>query len=265
MSGSAAPTSSAGRLEVRGLTARYRTGGDCLHDVSLSVGEGEVVALLGVNGAGKTSLARAVTGMLAHHGGRVVAGSVSWDGADTTGAPPGRLVRRGVSQVLEGRKVFADLTVEQNLTVGGFTRRNDRALREVRAQVLDMFPRLAERRAQQAGYLSGGEQQMLAIGRALMQSPRLVVLDEPSLGLAPLIVAQVRDTIAALRDRGVGVLLVEQNVTMALSVASRACVLAHGRVTRSGPAAEFLADPDVQRFYLGLDDDGPVAGTGAVA
>ncbi|EHR50759.1 ABC-type branched-chain amino acid transport system, ATPase component [Saccharomonospora marina XMU15] len=242
-------------LSVRGLAVRYGKNVQALHDVSLSVPPGTVVALMGVNGAGKTTLARSVTGMLSFHGGVISAGEILWEGRSIAGRGPRDIVRGGISQTLEGRRVFAELTVAENLTVGGITQRNDAELRRRTEQILEMFPVLAERSDQHAGYLSGGEQQMLAIGRALMQSPRLIVLDEPSLGLAPKVVSQVRDTIAAIREAGTSVLLIEQNATMALGVSDYGYVLSHGRVTKSGPSQELLEDPEIQAFYLGLDED----------
>lgn len=244
-----------GALKVDRLSVSYGAS-TVLEDVSLQVPAGQVVALLGTNGAGKTTLARTVTGMLGYHRGRVTHGSVTWDGSNITRRAPGRIVRAGISQTLEGRRVFANLTVDQNLTAGSMTVRDRTALTERRQWLLDLFPRLAERSNQKAGLLSGGEQQMLALARALMQSPRLIVLDEPSLGLAPAIVTQIADTIRTVREAGVSVLLIEQNATMALSIADHGYIVSHGSVTRSAPAAELLADPDVQTFYLGLDEAG---------
>ncbi|MBX6387949.1 MAG: ABC transporter ATP-binding protein [Frankia sp.] len=248
--------SAAQSLAVDGVSVRYGATTQVLDRVSLTVPPGSVVAIMGVNGAGKTTLARTVTGMLGYHGGRVTAGAVRWGGRNVTGRPAPYMVRAGVSQTLEGRRVFADLTVDQNLGAGGITRRDRRELRTRREWMFELFPRLAERAQQRAGLLSGGEQQMLAFARALMQSPKLIVLDEPSLGLAPKIVTQVADTIRTIRDSGTSVLLIEQNAAMALSVADHAYVISHGRVTRSGPAAELLADPEIRTYYLGLADDG---------
>ena len=243
-----------GGLVVRDLTVRYGRAITVLRSVNLEVPEGTVVALMGVNGAGKTTLARAVTGMLPFHGGTIVEGDISWRGQSLLGRKPAQVVRAGISQTLEGRRIFAELTVDQNLEVGGMTRRNDQALKERRERVLDLFPRLRERLTQRAGYLSGGEQQMLAVGRALMQSPDLLVLDEPSLGLAPIIVDQIRETIATIRDAGTSVLLIEQNAMMALAVSDHGYILSQGVVTKHGPSRELLADPDIQSFYLGLDE-----------
>jgi branched-chain amino acid transport system ATP-binding protein len=224
--------------------------------VTIRAPRGQIVALMGMNGAGKTSLARAITGMLPYHRGRVLSGEIMWRGRTLTGRAPDQIVRAGISQTLEGRRIFPELTVEQNLVVGGFTRRNDATLRARRLQIFEMFPLLLERRSQLAGLLSGGEQQMLAVGRALMQSPELLVLDEPSLGLAPRIVERVREMILSLRDAGIGVLLIEQNAVMALSVSDYGYILSHGRVTKEGPATTLLSDPEIQTFYLGLDGAG---------
>lgn len=251
----AQPTTTDG-LSVRELAVRYGRNVRALDSVTLDVPPATVVALMGVNGAGKTTLARAVTGMLGFHSGTADGGTITWDGASVIGMKPAAVVRSGISQTLEGRRIFPELTVDQNLVVGGVTKRNDTALKDRSAMVYDMFPRLSERSAQLAGYLSGGEQQMLAVGRALMQSPRLIVLDEPSLGLAPKIVDQIRDTIVAIKEQGTSVLLIEQNATMALSVSDHGYVLSHGRVTKEGPSAELLHDPEIQTFYLGLDGEG---------
>jgi branched-chain amino acid transport system ATP-binding protein len=260
--GEAVPHTETRRSAPEGLIVdeacvRYGVSTQALTAVSLTVAPGEIVALVGANGAGKTTLARTVTGMLGFHGGRVTQGRVHWAGQDTTTWSAPRMVRSGVSQTLEGRRVFADLTVDQNLVAGGMTQRDRKALRERREWLFELFPRLKERSEQQAGLLSGGEQQMLALARALMQFPRLIVLDEPSLGLAPKIVMQIASTVKAIREAGTSVLLIEQNAAMALSIADHGYVLAHGEVTRSGPGGELLADKDIQTFYLGLSEDDP--------
>ncbi|OLF08539.1 ABC transporter ATP-binding protein [Actinophytocola xinjiangensis] len=226
-----------------------------LRGLSLEVPAGAVVALLGANGAGKTTLLRAVTGLLIAHRGRIVKGSVTLDGTDVTGADPARVVRGGVAQVMEGRRVFAEMTVEENLRAGAHSRPRAE-YRESLTRVLDLFPALASRRRSTAGYLSGGEQQMLAIGRALMASPRLLLLDEPSLGLAPRLVEQVRDIVERINQQGTSVLLVEQNAVMALSIAHHGYVLEVGKVVRDGPAADLLVDEDIREFYLGSTEGG---------
>jgi branched-chain amino acid transport system ATP-binding protein len=225
-----------------------------LSGVSLEVPAGKIVALLGANGAGKTTLLRATTGLLDLHHGEVTRGAVTLDGAEIHHLPAAKIVRRGVSQVLEGRRIFAEFTVEENLRVGGHTDAKDR--RENLDRVLTMFPRLAERRRQIAGYLSGGEQQMLAMGRALMSNPRYLLLDEPSLGLAPMLVQQIRDLIVEINRQGTTILLIEQNATMALSIAEHGYVLENGKMVMDAPASALLADADIREFYLGLGAEG---------
>ncbi|HEY8524975.1 MAG TPA: ABC transporter ATP-binding protein [Acidimicrobiales bacterium] len=225
-----------------------------LRGVSVAVRPGQVVALLGANGAGKTTLLRAITGLLPVHRGRITKGRVTLGRRDITHDDPADRVKAGLAQVMEGRRIFAELTVDENLRTGAYTNRV--ALADNYARVMDLFPVLRDRRRQLAGYLSGGEQQMLAIGRALMSSPRLLLLDEPSLGLAPLIVEQIRGILVDINAQGTGVLLVEQNATMALSIADVGYVLEHGRVVRDGPGPELLADKDIREFYLGM---GPAA------
>jgi branched-chain amino acid transport system ATP-binding protein len=238
-------------LSVRDLEVSYSGMVPVLQGVSLEVPAGAIVALLGANGAGKTTLLRAISGLLGVHRARVTQGRVELDGEPVDGLPAAARVRRGLAQVMEGRRIFKELTVDENLTAGGFTRRDRAGIAATRTQVLSLFPVLAERRRSVAGYLSGGEQQMLAIGRALMAAPRMLLLDEPSLGLAPRITEQIRDILVEIRRTGTSVLLVEQNATMALSIASTAYVLEHGVVAVSGPAAELADDPLVQACYLG--------------
>jgi branched-chain amino acid transport system ATP-binding protein len=227
-----------------------------LRGVSLSVPTGSVVALLGANGAGKTTLLRAVSGLLKIHRGVVTKGQVFLDGHDVTHLDAASIVRRGVSQVMEGRRIFAELTVDENLRAGAFTRRDKSEMKASFERVMSLFPVLAQRRRSTAGYLSGGEQQMLAIARSLMASPRLLMLDEPSLGLAPRIVEQISGIIRDINAQGTSVLLVEQNATMALGIADYGYVLEHGRVVKDGPADELLADKDIQEFYLGVGEAG---------
>jgi branched-chain amino acid transport system ATP-binding protein len=243
-------------LSVRGVEVVYSDVILVLRGVSLEVPQGSIVALLGANGAGKTTLLRAVTGLLRLHRGVITKGTISLYGDNIAGADPAAIVRKGVSQVMEGRRIFAELTVDENLKAGGFSRRDKAELRQSYERVMSLFPTLAERRRQTAGYLSGGEQQMLAIGRALMQSPKLILLDEPSLGLAPLIVEQIRQIISDINSQGTSVLLVEQNATMALSIADYGYVLENGRVVKDGPGHELLEDKDIQEFYLGVGEAG---------
>jgi branched-chain amino acid transport system ATP-binding protein len=241
-------------LSVNNLEVVYDDVVLVLRGLSLEVPDGSIVALLGANGAGKTTLLRAITGLLIAHRGKITKGTVTVAGADLTGADPADVVRHGVAQVMEGRRIFAEMTVEENLKSGAHTRRRAE-YRESVDRVFDLFPILAERRRSTAGYLSGGEQQMLAIGRALMTRPRLLLLDEPSLGLAPKLVEQVREIVAQINAQGTSVLLVEQNAVMALSIASFGYVLEVGKVVRDGPAAELLADEDIREFYLGSTAD----------
>ena len=232
-------------LTVNELEAYY--GRVCaLHSVSLEVAEGSVAALLGANGAGKTTTLRVISGLL-----RPTRGSVEFDGKRIDGSNPDRLVRAGIVQVPEGRQIFADLTVRENLLLGGYARRDGGSARRESQRVFDYFPRLGERLRQRAGTLSGGEQQMLAIGRALMARPRLLLLDEPSLGLAPLLVKEIFRVIGDIRAAGTTVLLVEQNAHMALSVADHAYVLETGRVILADRSAALRQREEVQRAYLG--------------
>jgi branched-chain amino acid transport system ATP-binding protein len=216
---------------------------DC---VSLIIDEGELRVLLGANGAGKTSLLRGLSGLLAP-----AAGSIRFDGQEIAGGKPHRIARRGIVQVPEGRQLFAGLSVADNLRMGAYLVRNAAEIARRRAAVLDLFPRLGERLGQAAGLLSGGEQQMLAIGRALMAEPRLLLLDEPSMGLAPLFVDEIFAIIARLKQGGRTILLVEQNARAALDICDHAYVLETGRITLSGPAAAIAEDPRVVAAYLG--------------
>ena len=241
-------------LTVENLEVVYEDVIQVLKGVSLQVPEGSVVALLGPNGAGKTTVLRAITGLLDVHRGRVTKGRVSLDGQDIQSLQAPRIVQAGIGQVMEGRRIFREFTVEENLKAGGHTAsRADIA--EGLERAYSMFPVLAERRKQTAGYLSGGEQQMLAIGRALMSKPRYLLLDEPSLGVAPKIVQQLRDLIVQINADGTSVLLVEQNATMALSIATHGYVLETGRVVMDKPADELRDDDDIREFYLGLRGD----------
>jgi branched-chain amino acid transport system ATP-binding protein len=221
------------------------------------VADGEIVALLGANGAGKTTLLRAISGLLDVHGGEVTKGSVSLDGERIDHLDPEKIVEIGVTQVLEGRRVLAELTVEENLQLGAHTNRSK--VKENLDRVYALFPVLGNRSKATAGYLSGGEQSMLSIGRALMSSPRFLLLDEPSLGLAPKLVQQIRDLIVDINAQGIAVLLVEQNAMMALSIASRGYVMETGKIVMDGAAAELLADQDVREFYLGIGGEGNTA------
>jgi branched-chain amino acid transport system ATP-binding protein len=238
-------------LEVRDLHVTYGGAVQALRGVSLEVPDGKVVAVLGSNGAGKTTLLRAISGTLRLHRGKVDRGSLRFGDADLVGRDPAQAVRTGLVQVPEGRRIFGRLSVEENLRAGGMGSRDKQAKAAAQDRVYDLFPVLAERRNQRGALLSGGEQQMLAIGRALMASPKLLLLDEPSLGLAPRIIGQIGEVIGEINRQGTAVLLVEQNATMALGVADLAFVLDVGEVSLSGGAAELAATDEVQRLYLG--------------
>jgi len=238
-------------LAVERLSVSYSGGSIvALEDIGLTVHEGEIVALLGVNGAGKTTLLRAISGLLGMHGGAIQDGAIRYGGRDITGAPSWKRVGAGISISLEGRRIFADLSVADNLRAGGYTRPRAQTARTME-EVYELFPVLGKKRELAAGLLSGGEQQMLAVGRALMQGPRLLLLDEPSLGLAPLIVAQIMQMVTQINERGCSVLLIEQNVSTALPVADYAYVLESRRVAHHGPAAELMADDRLRDLYLG--------------
>ncbi|HET6366915.1 MAG TPA: ABC transporter ATP-binding protein [Pseudomonadales bacterium] len=231
-------------LEVRDLHVYY---GEihALKGISFTVRQGEIVTLLGNNGAGKTTTLRTLSGLLAARG-----GDVQLEGASLLGIAPHDVVRKGVTHVPEGRRIFNRLTVVENLEMGAYTR-GDASIDQDMEHVFAVFPRLKERRAQIAGTLSGGEQQMLAIGRALMARPRLLLLDEPSMGLAPVLVEQIFETVLTINRQGVTILLVEQNAAMALSIAERGYVLETGQLALEGRARELADNPEVRRAYLG--------------
>ncbi|MBN1091951.1 ABC transporter ATP-binding protein [Blastococcus sp. TML/M2B] len=248
-------------LTVDDLHVTYGGAVQALRGISLQVPDGEVVAVLGSNGAGKTTLLRAISGTLRLQSGRIESGSVRFDGNDLRARDPAQSVRMGLVQVPEGRRIFGRLTVEENLRAGGMGSRDKAAKARAQDRVYDLFPVLRERSSQRGALLSGGEQQMLAIGRALMASPKLLLLDEPSLGLAPRIIGQIGEVIAEINRQGTSVLLVEQNATMALGVADLAYVLDVGEVSLSGKARELAQTDEVQRLYLGHDGEG--SGDGA--
>ncbi|MBK8016350.1 MAG: ABC transporter ATP-binding protein [Betaproteobacteria bacterium] len=232
-------------LDIRGLTVAYG-GIEAVRGVDLRVEEGELVALIGANGAGKTTTLKALAGLL-----RPVAGSVRYKSEDVTGLASHVLIRKGVALVPEGRGVFSRLTVEENLAMGAYIRNDRGAVKEDLDRVLELFPRLGERRAQVAGTLSGGEQQMLAIGRAMMSRPRLLLLDEPSMGLAPLMVRKIFEVIQSIAAQGVTILLVEQNALLALQAATRGYVMESGVITLEDSGPALLASPQVRQAYLG--------------
>ena len=217
-----------------------------LKGVSLEVHKGEIVTLIGANGAGKSTTLRTVSGLLAPK-----SGSISFLGENIAGMPAHEIVKRGISQVPEGRRIFAEMSVQENLEMGAFTRKDKAGVAQDFDIVYNRFPRLKERRKQQAGTLSGGEQQMLAMGRALMSRPKLLLLDEPSMGLAPLLIKEIFSIIEDINREGTTVLLVEQNANMALSIAHRAYVMETGRITLQGAAKELAASEDVRKAYLG--------------
>jgi len=239
-------------LTVENLEVVYNDVVLVLRGLSLEVGDGQIVALLGANGAGKTTTCRAVTGLLEVHEGDITKGSIHFEGADITHLDPSARVKMGISQVMEGRRIFAELTVDENLTAGAYTNSNGKNIKEQHDRVMSLFPRLGDRRRSVAGYMSGGEQQMLAIGRALMQDPKLLILDEPSLGLAPKLVQQMKEIIVEINEQGTAVLLIEQNANMALSIAHHGYIMETGKLVMDGDPQKLLTDEDVQEFYLGL-------------
>jgi branched-chain amino acid transport system ATP-binding protein len=227
-----------------------------LKGLSLEVPKGKIVALLGSNGAGKSTTLKAISGLLHAEEGEVTDGAIKLDGDRIEGRAPEDIVRKGVFQVMEGRRVFEDLTVDENITMGGYTRRDRAGLARDHQRMFEYFPRLKERRKELAGYLSGGEQQMLAISRALMARPRLILLDEPSLGLAPLLVREIFGIIARVnREEGTTFLLVEQNANLALGIAHYGYIMENGRIVLDGEPAKLRANEDVKEFYLGGGGD----------
>ena len=232
-------------LELNKLEVAYG-GIHAVKGIDLIVRQGELVCLIGANGAGKTTTLKGITGLQP-----VKAGKVVYDGNDVTGKPAFQLVRKGLSMVPEGRGVFGALTIEENLAMGAYSRRDRNEIKQDIERVFGLFPRLKERRKQTAGTLSGGEQQMLAMGRAIMSRPKLLLLDEPSMGLAPLMVQKVFETVLAISGEGVTILLIEQNAKLALEVSNRGYVMESGTITLSGDARQLLSDPKVREAYLG--------------
>jgi len=228
-----------------------------LKGMSLEVPQGQIVALLGSNGAGKSTTLKAISGLLKPENGEVTDGEILFEGERIHDLDAANVVRRGIFQVMEGRRVFVHLDVEQNLVAGGYTRQDRGNVRQDMEMVYDYFPRLKERRRQTAGYLSGGEQQMLAIGRAMMARPKLIMLDEPSLGLAPLLVMSIFEIIKRInQEQGTTILLVEQNARLALDVADYAYIMENGRIVLTGEPAQLKDNADVREFYLGLNEVG---------
>ncbi len=232
-------------LEIQDINVYYGAI-HAIKGVSLEVNEGEIVTLIGANGAGKSTTLRTISGLL-----KPKTGAINFLGNDIAGMPANKIVREGISQVPEGRRIFAEMTVMENLELGAFIRSDKDEVEKDFKMVFGRFPRLEERKFQQAGTLSGGEQQMLAMGRALMSRPKLLLLDEPSMGLAPLLIREIFSIIVDINKAGTTVLLVEQNANMALSIANRAYVLETGRITISGDAKELAASEDIRKAYLG--------------
>ena len=232
-------------LELKDLQVAYG-GIQAVKGIDLSVDQGELVCLIGANGAGKTTTLKGITGLQP-----IKSGKIHYAGEDITGKPAFQLVRKGLSMVPEGRGVFGALTIEENLAMGAYARDDRAAIKDDVERVFGLFPRLKERRKQTAGTLSGGEQQMLAMGRALMSRPKLLLLDEPSMGLAPLMVQKVFETVMAVSKEGVTILLIEQNAKLALEVSSRGYVMESGEITLEGKAKQLLSDPKVRAAYLG--------------
>jgi branched-chain amino acid transport system ATP-binding protein len=243
-------------LEVDDVVVRYGGVMLALERVSLDVPAAGAVALLGANGAGKTTLLRAVGGLLGYHRGTIVSGEIRFDGLSTRRLDAARLVARGVAQTLEGRRMLAELTVAQNLRLGAFALGDRRREAQLRDEVLTLFPLLAERLDQRAGLLSGGQQQMLAIGRALMAGPRLLLLDEPSLGLAPIVVAEIAEALLRIRKQGTAILLADQSTALALRATETAYLLENGRLRATGPTVRLLLDDELRASYLGTADGG---------
>ncbi len=232
-------------LDLKGLCAGYGQM-KVLHGIDLTIEQGEIVALLGSNGAGKSTLNNNVSGIF-----QPTAGQILFEGQDITGLPPENVVDLGIVQVPEGRRIFPNMSIRENLELGSYRRGKPRRAENI-DKVVDVFPRLEERFSQLAGTLSGGEQQMLAIGRAMMSEPRLLILDEPSLGLSPLLVEEMFSLIQRLNKQGLAIFLVEQNVMQSLEIADRAYVMENGSIVLLGEAAELIDDPDLKKSYLGL-------------
>ena len=241
-------------LSIQNLEVVYQDVILVLRGISFSVKKGDIVALLGSNGSGKTTVLRSITGLLDVQNGDITKGGISFNDKDITNMKPSDIVELGIAQVLEGRRIFSELTVTENLRLGGHTASKD--IKENIDRVFDLFPLLAPRSKDVAGYLSGGEQQMLAIGRALMSNPKCLLLDEPSLGLAPKLVDQIKDFILEINQQGVSVLLVEQNANMALSIATHGYIMETGNIVMDNTPEKLLKDEDVREFYLGLNAEG---------
>ncbi len=244
-------------LQVNGIEAAYLGVIRVLHGISLEVGDGQIVALIGANGGGKTTTLKAISGLLRTEQGSISSGDISFDGKRIDRLGPEEIAKMGISQVMEGRRTLEHLTVEENLMVGAYRRKNRAGVKRDLEMVFDYFPRIREYRKRTAGYLSGGEQQMMVIGRALMADPRLMLLDEPSLGLAPLAVQAIYEIIQQInKDRGLSMLIVEQNVKAALGIANHGYVMENGRIVLDGPAEKLRDNEDVREFYMGISSSG---------
>ena len=249
--------SSKNLLEVNNIEAVYNHVIIVLKGVSLNVKKGGITTLLGGNGAGKTTTLKSISNLLASERGEVTKGSITFNNIDVHALDPSQLVKMGVIQVMEGRHCFEHLTVEENLLTGGYTRKSNKEVKNDLERVYEYFPRLRERRTSQAGYTSGGEQQMVAIGRALMANPKMILLDEPSMGLAPQLVKKIFDIVSQINKKeGVTILLAEQNTNMALQYAEYAYILENGRVVMEGTAKSMRDNEDVKEFYLGISGEG---------
>lgn len=244
-------------LDVENIEVIYNKAVQALRGLSLSVPRGQVVTLLGSNGAGKSTTLKAISGLLRLEDGEITAGRIRFDGEDIGRTQPHELVRAGLFHIMEGRRIFEDLTVEENLTAATFALSGRKAARPSFDLVYEYFPRLRERRTQRAGYMSGGEQQMLAIGRALIAQPKLILLDEPSLGLSPLLVEEIFTIISRInRQTGVSMLLVEQNANVAMAVAQYGYIMETGKIQLNAPTSVLMHDQDVREFYLGQGGSG---------
>ena len=244
-------------LRLNNLEVKYLGVILVLRGISLEVGKGKIVALLGANGAGKSTTLKAISGLLKTEEGEITDGSIEFEGKRTDRVPPEEIVKRGIIQVLEGRRILGHLTVEENLKVGGYSSSDGSRLNKSLDMVYNYFPRLKDLRGQTSGYLSGGEQQMLVLGRALMARPKLIMLDEASLGLAPLLVKEIFEIVKRINaEEGTAFLLVEQNAMAALSLAEYGYVMENGRIVLDGPAAKLRGNEDIREFYMGLSEIG---------
>jgi len=244
-------------LQVNNIEAAYLGVIKVLYGISLEVGDGKIVALIGANGGGKTTTLKAISGLLRTEQGNITSGTITLDGKRIDRLGPEQMANMGVSQVMEGRRTLEHLTVEENLMVGAYRRKDRAGIKRDLEMVYDYFPRIREYRKRVSGYLSGGEQQMMVIGRALMADPRLMLLDEPSLGLAPMAVQAIYEIISQInKDRGLSMLLVEQNVKAALGIADYGYVMENGRIVLDGPAEKLRDNEDVKEFYMGISSSG---------